>query len=38
MYPKNTFMHMLMIFSSTVIAINFSTNMELGYCAKQEVY
>lgn len=32
------FVHMLVIFSTTVVAINFNTNMELGYCVKQEGY
>lgn len=37
--PQNhMFVHMLMIFSTTVVAINFNTNMELGYCVKQEGY
>lgn len=35
--PQNhMFVHMLMIFSTIVIAINFNTNVELGYCVKQE--
>lgn len=34
--PKNTFVHVLMTLFST--AVNFNTNMELGYCMEQKVY